>query len=161
MADHAECAEERQYEAEALEAIFDNHFTTTSENEWQIDLLPDTGDPDGNHVACKLLIELPADYPQASLPKLTVQVTRGLAPEHAAILEGLAMEEARASEGGPSIFAVAERVKEWLMENNVKGLDDMSLYALSMRKTTQQAKVRHPIFGYDSVPAPFDAIICT
>ncbi|GKY96771.1 hypothetical protein MPSEU_000636500 [Mayamaea pseudoterrestris] len=143
MADHAECAEEQQYEAEALEAIYDTQFTKTSSDDegrpqWQIELLPDTSnDDESNHVGCKLIVNLPLDYPHANLPQLSVQVTRGLAPEHASILETLAQEEAKANEGAPSIFAVAERIKEWLVENNVKGLDDTSMYAQSMRKATQ------------------------
>lgn len=142
MADHAECAEEQQYEAEALEAIYDAHFTAGDHGQWQIELLPDMGDPESNHVACKLIVNLPADYPHESLPRLSVQVTRGLAPEHAEILEGLANEEAENNRGAPSIFAVAERIKEWLIENNTKGLDDTSMYAQSMRKTLQPTKVR-------------------
>ena len=147
MADHAECAEEQQYEAEALEAIYDTYFSATTTGngltQWQIDLLPDMSDLENNHVACKLIVELPVDYPHGNLPVLSVQVTKGLAPEHADILANLANEEAKANEGAPSIFAVAEQIKEWLTENNVKGLDDTSMYAQSMRKTTQPSvKVR-------------------
>ena len=36
--------------------------------------------------------------------------------------------------GMPAIFAVCEAVREWLADNNVKGLDDASMYAQMMRK---------------------------
>ena len=147
MVDHAECVEEQQYEAEALEAIYDTHFSSTISNDgltqWHIDLLPDMSDLENNHVACKLIADLPVDYPHGNLPVLSIRVTKGLAPEHADIIENLAQAEAQANEGAPSIFAVAEKIKEWMMENNVKGLEDTSMYAQSMRKTTQPTvKVR-------------------
>lgn len=139
MTDHAE---EQEMEAEALQAIFDTHFSILGPQKWQIQIYPEmTADPDElnelNHVAIKLIAELPADYPEA-LPKLDCKITKGLVEDHRQELLTLAQEEAAANEGVPSIFAIAERLREWLAENNQKGLDDLSMHAQMLRK--QQAK---------------------
>lgn len=145
MTDHAE---EQEMEAEALTAIFDSHFEICSSSQpcqWSISLYPETGDPSEldelNHVACKLLATIPIDYPE-SLPELSVEIVKGLADEHVTLLEDLAREEAEANHGVPSIFAVAERLKEWLLENNVKGLDDISMHAQMMRKQKEEEKAQ-------------------
>jgi hypothetical protein len=49
----------------------------------------------------------------------------------------LANNEAEANSGMPVIFAVCEAVRSWLADNNVKGLDDASMYAQMMRKTKE------------------------
>ena len=143
MADHAE---EQEMEAEALAAIFDTHFTilaTSPQQEWSIEIYPETGEDleELNHVACKLLCQLPSDYPEFSLPTLQVEIIKGLAEDHQTLLESLAQEEAETNTGIPSIFAIAERIREWLAENNVKGLDDVSMHAQMMRKQKQGEKV--------------------
>lgn len=133
MTDHAE---EQEMEAEALAAIFDNHFAMEDNHQWSVTLFPET-DPDAeNHVGCKLLVSLPSHYPEA-LPALKIEIIKGLTPEHAQELTDLANEEAAANEGVPSIFSIAERLREWLLENNRSGLDDLSMHAQMLRK--QQA----------------------
>ena len=42
-----------------------------------------------------------------------------------------------ANEGMPALFAVCEVVREWLADNNVKGLDDASMHAQMMRKAKE------------------------
>jgi hypothetical protein len=42
--------------------------------------------------------------------------------------------------GGPSIYAVAEAVREWLLEHNEPGQDDGSMYAQMMRRQTDKKK---------------------
>jgi hypothetical protein len=142
MADHSE---EQEMESEALTAIFDTAFEILQENpfQWSVSIYPEAGDPvelDAlNHVACKLLATLPVDYPEG-LPELHVEIIKGLAPDHQETLTQMAMEEAVANEGVACIFAVAERIREWLAENNVKGLDDISMYAQMMRKQKDEEK---------------------
>jgi hypothetical protein len=132
--------EEQEMEAEALEAIFASNFKRTTKNEWTIDLYPNIADGEVNHVGCQLIVVLPSDYPTA-LPRLNVRVLQGLAQdEHCQLLQALADEEAQVNEGLPSIFAVCERLREWLVENNVKGLDDQSMHAQMLRKQLQQSK---------------------
>jgi hypothetical protein len=142
MTDHAE---EQEMEAEAMGAIFDTHFcllSSSPQHQWSVEIYPETGDDDLNHVACKLLVELPSDYPDGSLPIVNVEILKGLAPDHCTVLKTLAEEEAESNFGVPSIFAIAERLRDWLVENNVKGLDDVSMHAQMMRKQQEEEKVR-------------------
>lgn len=128
-------------EAEAMAAIFDNHFAIKSSNEWSVTIYPETGDDidELNHVGIKLLVNLPETYPEA-LPNLDVEVIKGLAEEHQIELRDLATVEAEANLGAPSLFAIVEKLREWLLENNTKGLDDVSMHAQMMRKQQEQEK---------------------
>ena len=136
-------------EAEALEAIFDSQYSLLESEplqKWAVDIYPETGsDPSEldelNHVACRLVATLPKDYPE-SLPDLAIEIVKGLAVDHKISLQQLAMEEAEANLGVPSIFAVAERLREWLAENNVTGLDDVSMHAQMMRKQKEEEKAQ-------------------
>jgi molybdopterin-guanine dinucleotide biosynthesis protein A len=147
MADHSE---EQEMEAEALAAIFDSHFSileTSPLAQWSVDIYPETGsDPSElqalNHVACRLIAILPVDYPEI-LPELKIEVLKGLVShDHGEVLQRLAMEVAEANAGVPHIFAVAERLREWLAENNVTGLDDVSMHAQMMRKKKEVEKAQ-------------------
>jgi hypothetical protein len=153
MADHAE---EQQMEAEALEAIFEGHFSIQSPHQWSIDLYPEHS-VDECHVACRLIVDLPATYPELALPVLSIEIITGLAAEHGQLLQTLAIEEATANEGSPSIFAVAERLREWLLENNVKGLDDQSMHAQMMRKKLQESNQKAKQVAY---PSFFVVCVC-
>ena len=132
--------EEQELEAEALTAIFDTAFEiiSTSPNKWIIKLFPvDTEDEEEsdevNHVGCNLIVNLPEDYPEV-LPELDVTVIRGLGDEHKDILLSLAREEAEQYTGMPAIYSVCEAMREWLVSNNVQGLDDQSMHAQMMRR---------------------------
>lgn len=141
-----DCLEEQEMEAEAMAAIFDSQFSVLGPGRWSVDVFPenssDGGDSDGavNHVGCQLLVRLPATYPEEEFPDLDIVVLKGLAEEQRLILKELAAAEAQANMGVPSIFAVTERLREWLLENNVKGLDDVSMHAQMMRKQQQQQR---------------------
>ena len=154
MTDHAE---EQEMEAEALTAIFDTHFAVVDSQadqpEWTIDLYPEqAGDEEElqslNHVAIQLKIQLPATYPgeeDADLPVLKVSVLKGLAEDpHAIEMQALAEEEADANRGLPSIYAVAEKLREWLVEHNRPGLDDTSAFATMMRKQEKEEVRQNP-----------------
>jgi hypothetical protein len=142
MTDHAE---EQEMESEAMAAIFDTHFEILGPSQWGVIIYPESGDPSEldalNHVGCKLLITLPATYPE-DLPDLDIEIVKGLAEEQRQELKTLADEEALANQGVPSMFAVTERLREWLLENNVKGLDDVSMHAQMMRKEQQQERAQ-------------------
>ena len=56
----------------------------------------------------------------------------------------------------PAIFAVCEAVREWLADNNVKGLDDASMYAQMMRKAKDAE--RKEVSFRDGI---IDAAFCT
>ena len=86
-------------------------------------------------------------------PYLTVNLTnclsllfviQGLSLEHKEKLLAVANEEAEAYMGMPGIYAVCEAIRTWLGDNNVKGLDDVSMHAQMLRKQMEeeQSKVR-------------------
>jgi hypothetical protein len=75
--------EEQEMEAEALEAIFDTAFEITSGEQpfhWSLTLYPEDTEDEAerdelNHVACKLNVEVPCDYPDV-LPVMDVEVVK-------------------------------------------------------------------------------------
>lgn len=138
--------EEQEMEAEALAAIFDTAFEIRKSLQpfvWAIKLVPvDCGtnsaeEEASNHVMVKLVATIPLDYPEVSLPKLDLEIIKGLSQDNKDELLELANNEAEANSGMPIIFAVCEAVRSWLADNNVKGLDDASMYAQMMRKTKE------------------------
>jgi hypothetical protein len=142
MTDHCE---EQEMESEALQAIFDDCLEIQSAEQpfqWAISLWPEQHSPEENHVGIKLIAKIPLDYPEMSLPEFDLELLKGLTPEHRLELLAMAKEEAEAeaNEGLPSIFAVCERLREWLAENNVKGMDDVSMYAQMIRREKEAEK---------------------
>lgn len=143
MSDHIE---EQEMEAEALSAIFDTAFTIRSSTQpfiWSIKLVPvDCGDDEDesevtNHVMVNLVATIPPTYPESALPQLDIEVIKGLSPDNKNEILEIANNEAQANEGMAAIFAVCEAVREWLADNNVKGLDDASMHAQMMRKAKE------------------------
>jgi len=141
-----DCLEEQELEAEALAAIFDTSFEiiSSSPNHWKIALFPtDTFDPDEclevNHVGCDLIVKLSDAYPEV-LPELDVEIIRGLGPEQQETLLNLAMEEAEQFVGMPAIYSVCEKIREWLGDNNIKGLDDQSMHAQMLRRARDEVQ---------------------
>ena len=138
MTDHAE---EQEMEAEALEAIFETHFRKLQPHQWEMDIFPELDDDNeqGNHVGCQLSVTLPSTYPEV-LPQLTVTILKGLTDEHCQVLQTMAEEEAQANLESPGLFAITERLREWLVEHNQPGLDDRSMHAIMMRKQQEKEK---------------------
>jgi hypothetical protein len=140
MSDHCE---EQEMEAEALTAIFDDCLEVLSDTQpfqWAVTIWPEQHSPEENHVGVKLIATIPLDYPETSLPELDLELLKGLTDEHKEELLQLAKEEAEANLGLPSIFAVCERLREWLAENNAKGMDDISMYAQMIRREKEAEK---------------------
>ena len=167
-----ELCEEQEMEAEALAAIFDDCLeiiSSTQPFEWAVDLYPeqlaaDEEDEDApqNHVGVKVIAKIPLTYPEESLPEFNIKVLKGLTEEHEQELVELANEEAENNRGMPVMYAVCERLREWLLENNEKGMDDRSMYTqmLKREKEKEREKVRigwgcskgHQQPGYQSIP---------
>lgn len=126
-----------------MTAIFDDCLEIINASQpfqWAISLWPEQHSPEENHVGIKLIATIPLDYPETSLPEFDIELLKGLTPEHREELLGMAKEEAETNLGLPSIFAVCERLREWLAENNVKGMDDVSMYAQMMRREKEKEK---------------------
>ena len=140
MSDHCE---EQEMEAEALTAIFDDCLEVLSPEQpfrWAISIWPEQHSPEENHVGIKLIANIPLDYPESSLPELEIELLKGLTDDHRVELLEMAKEEALSNEGLTPIFAVCERLREWLAENNAKGMDDVSMYAQMMRREKEAEK---------------------
>jgi hypothetical protein len=135
--------EEQEMEQEALFAIFDDCMEVVSAEQpfqWAVSIWPEQHSPDENHVGIKLLANIPLDYPETSLPELEIELLKGLSDDHLQELLVMAKEEAEANMGMPVIFSVCERLREWLLENNVKGMDDLSMYAQMKRREKEEEK---------------------
>jgi hypothetical protein len=140
MSDHCE---EQEMEAEALAAIFDDCLEiqqNTQPFSWAVTLYPEQHNTEvQNHVGIQLISKIPLEYPEV-VPEFEIILLKGLVEEHRQKLLDMAQEEAESNLGLPSIFAVCERLREWLAENNVKGMDDVSMYAQMMRRTKEAEK---------------------
>jgi hypothetical protein len=145
--------EEQEMEAEALAAIFDDCLeiiSSTQPFEWAVDLWPeqhtvedeDDNDPDApqNHVGIKVTAKIPLSYPDESLPEFNIKILKGLTEEHEQELLELAMEEAENNRGMPVMYTVCERLREWLLENNQKGMDDRSMYTQMIKREKEKER---------------------
>ncbi len=79
-------------------------------------------------VIVALVCELPTDYPTSEAPILNIEVVKGLSMDRGEELKQFADKIAVENIGLPSIFTVAEGVKEWLVDNNIPGQDG-SMYS--------------------------------
>jgi len=142
--------EEQEMEAEALAAIFDDCLeiiSSTQPFEWAVDLYPeqlaaDEEDEDApqNHVGVKIVAKIPLTYPDESLPEFNIKILKGLTEEHEQELKELANEEAENNRGMPVMYAVCERLREWLLENNEKGMDDRSMYTQMLKREKEKER---------------------
>ena len=140
--------EEQEMEAEALAAIFDDCLEIISAEqpfEWAVSLWPeqhaadeDDDDAPQNFVGIKVIAKIPLTYPEESLPNLSIKVLKGLTEEHEEELLDLAMEEAENNRGMPVMYTVCERLREWLLENNQKGMDDRSMYTQMLKREKEK-----------------------
>lgn len=133
-------------EAEALEAIFAEAFHVVNSEQpfkWSVKLLPvdcagdEEAEEEQNHVGIKLMATIPLGYPEQQ-PELNVEIVKGLSEEHRSKLLDMAREESTNNEGMPAIYSICEILREWLVDNNVKGLDDASMHAQMMRRAKDE-----------------------
>mmetsp|Transcript_28431 Transcript_28431/g.41846 ORF Transcript_28431/g.41846 Transcript_28431/m.41846 type:complete len:293 (-) Transcript_28431:147-1025(-) len=141
MSDHCE---EQEMEQEALEAIYMEDFEAlngTQPFKWAISLVPhnDEGSDEANHVALRLLVDVPLDYPDVK-PTLNLELVKGLAEEQKDEILGVADQELEANMGMPAIYSVCEGIRAWLLDNNKEY--DGSMYAQMMRKQEAASKAK-------------------
>ena len=130
--------EDQAEEKEVLQSIFPGEYEELSVSSFRIcHLMPVV---DGEvHVAVALLVEYPAAYPSV-IPSIVVEPEKGLGKKQIDELQLLAEGQAQNNIGMPSIFVVAEAIKEWLADNNKPGQDG-SMYAEMMRRMQQKESV--------------------
>lgn len=147
----ADYREEQEMEAEALTAIFDTSFhinSSTPLHRWSLTLQPylddeldDTDETTINHISIQLNLTLPKTYPDVP-PEIDVRIVKGLAELQRKLLIDLAIEAAETNVGMVAVYAIAENLREWLCENNVKGLEDESMHAQMMRRTKDEERLK-------------------
>lgn len=71
---------------------------------------------------------MPDNYPTDGPPEFKIHIEKGLGANQADELAEVANRVALENIGAPSIFVVAEAVKEWLNDNNIAGQDG-SMYS--------------------------------
>ena len=123
-------------ELEVLSSIFPDELEVVqaaAPRELRLQLVPHAPGGDENHVAITLVAVLPADYPSAVPPELTIEIQKGLGQKQRDELKALADKTASADVGVPVIFTVCEALKEWLCDNNVAGQDG-SMYSEMLRR---------------------------
>jgi len=134
-------AEEQQMEVEALEAIYMDDFNKISESplEYKVYLEPEQGaGEEENHVSLYLTIKVPATYPEV-VPEMSIEVKKGLGEHHIQEIRQIIDTEAQENIGMAMVFTIAEKIKEWLVENNVKGSDG-SMHAAMLQRMEQKKK---------------------
>eukprot|EP00474_Spongospora_subterranea_P002901 CRZ03359.1 hypothetical protein [Spongospora subterranea] len=109
--------EEQNMEMEALESIYMADFVQTSSTSCEIYLQPFTDDD--SNVAVTLIAEFPSKYPSV-IPSISIEINRGLNEYQRQQLVCLAHETAQNNVGSAMLFSVAEELKSWMMDNNVK-----------------------------------------
>lgn len=90
------------------------------------------------------------------VPVIGIEVEKGLGKKHADELRVIALEHAESNVGGPSIFVIAEAIKDWLMDNNNPGQDG-SMYAEMMRRVQQKDAVEKKKVDKAAVSAAADS----
>ena len=80
---------------------------------------------------------MPKDYPNSNVPDITIEIEKGLTKKQCETVTEIAKTIAAENIGNPSVFTIAEGVKDWLINNNVPGQDG-SMYADMMRRMQQK-----------------------
>lgn len=140
-------AEEQSMELEALEAIYADAFSMTSEKplEWRIHLEPTEGGAgEVNHVGINFICRIPEQYPDEA-PDVDVEVAKGLTPKQCEELVLLARTQAQENVGMAMGYTIAECLKEWLADNNVPSAVDGSMHGEMLRRMAEGDRGRQKI----------------
>ena len=87
-------------------------------------------------VCIRLVCQYPENYPEV-IPILSIEAVKGLSDGQIRELKSLADQTATENLGMPSIFTIAEALKEWLLDNNVEGQDG-SMYGEMLRRMQEK-----------------------
>ena len=131
---------EQEEEIEVLLSIYPDEYTPLPHEAttmFKINLQPNPTDPNDNHIAIDLIVELPYDYPSTAIPVLSIEIIKGLSKKHKEELKTIADQVANDNIGTTSIFTICEALKDWLRENNQAGQDG-SMYSDMIRRINQK-----------------------
>ena len=163
MSDSALLAEQES-EVEALQAIYQSDFVaegnsgTVPVRTFSLRLEPEIGgDAKTNHVCISLSVRYPPRYPE-SPPELDLRVEKGLDSSQMAELRVVMDACAEENAGTPLVYAVAERLREWLQEHN-EPAGEGSAYEEMLRG--QRAKEREASGVGKGAPDVAVAMLCS
>lgn len=130
--------EQQAEEIEVLTSIFLDQFQLISSepNTCKIHLFPNADGAD-NHVEVYLCVTMNETYPTSTIPDIKIELIKGLSSSQQDELTSVAINAAEENLGFPSVFTVAEMIKEWLLDNNMPGQDG-SMYSEMMRRMQQK-----------------------
>ncbi|GMH77475.1 hypothetical protein TrRE_jg412 [Triparma retinervis] len=131
--------EEQELEAEALQAILmDSIEMGDSNSSYTIDIVPFQEEEEENFVGVKL----PEKYPDEA-PGVEVESMKGLSPnsleEVQTLVKDFIVEQQTDNPSAPIMYMLVESVREWLLDNNVKG-DDGSAWSSMMKREAAKKK---------------------
>ena len=136
---------EQEEEIEVLLSIYPDEYmplphpdaSASSNKLFKVNLQPNPTDPNDNHIAIDLIVELPYDYPSTAAPILSIEIIKGLSKKHREELKAIADQVANDNIGTTSIFTICEALKDWLRDNNQAGQDG-SMYSDMIRRINQK-----------------------
>lgn len=134
---------EQSDELEALSAIYSTEEFILVEGgplpQLKIILGPSTESPSSTKwVGLVLFATFPQNYPSSSAPNIELRDLKGIDEKQKAFLERMVHRVIDENSGAPCIYAIAEALREWLSENNVKPSDG-SAFDEMMREKSQAA----------------------
>lgn len=131
--------EDQLMEMEALESLFPVELEKLSDTEFKLSLVPFPDNSETNHVSVVIHFAFPDSYPANSPVEFSVAKTTGCISTDSSRLEELSdiiLSVCEENSGFCCVYQIAERVQEWLRENNQeeKSLHDMLLEQPAQRK---------------------------
>lgn len=90
-------------------------------------------------VGLVLFATFPSNYPSTLPPKVELQELKGIDEKQTIFLEKLVTRISEENAGAPCIYAIAEAIREWLSENNVKPSDGSAFDEMMREKSKASA----------------------
>lgn len=139
-------------ELAALEAIYGDAFAPAGAS-FSIALAPSVGgDGERVWVSCALRVSYTREYPDEPA-ELALESLVGCSDAQAAELRGLMVAAALESAGAPYVFAVAERLREWLTDHNEKPSDGSAFDDMMRRARAKDAPAAVSAFSREDDPS--------
>lgn len=145
-------------EVEALTAIYADDFTDHGARgdvrRVSVRVAPSiAGSGERAWVSCSVAADLPPGYPDEPA-SLAVEDVVGLSPAQASELSGVMLAAAVEHAGEPCLYAVAERVREWLSERNERPSDGSAFDDMVRRQRMKDAAPAGPTQAFSREDDP-------
>lgn len=111
------------------------------ETKLSISLKPSSDDSEKCWVSVRLCVEFSENYPLESTPTIGFTDVVGLTDSQVNELTKVADQTAQENLGAPAVYAVAERVREWLVEHNEQPSDGSAFDEMMRRQRAKAGGV--------------------